>query len=282
MADSDIIEIKAKLWNGHINLRVVLAYKDQKVEYLCTIYRNSYITLKLPAIVEYFSAFVQGLSSKQLWFEYEGVPIKWNLPVGLLYDYLHLPSLLGNFESSSSWTVYLRYDDYPSDYIIPFIYKKDDGTVDFDRSLKEVIVNQLKQSCFVLNGNSKPIMSLSEANSIQLWVSIVDHNLSAYTSINKKIVPKDKAQKIPVRIFIPGTTTIVQAPIYPYGEEEPTSMRDVLSLHLPHLFAEREAIALPYIHGIDTQSLLDEPLLKTWEIFKHLDNFLYVVVIPRV
>ncbi|KAK6457879.1 autophagy protein Apg5-domain-containing protein [Scheffersomyces xylosifermentans] len=299
-AASELIEIKARLWNGYINVRILLYdYEDNESgprsenarentkkpkEFLCRIYRFSYLTLQLPNIIQYFQDFQPELAQRQLWFEYEGVPVKWNLPVGFLYDFLHLPSVVGDIEGSSgrSWTLVLRTQEYPSEYIIPFIYKNHDSAPDYDRCLKEVIVNQLKQSSFVLNGNSRSIMSLSETNSAKLWNSIKTHNLPVYESVNKKILPKDRAQRLPIKIYIPGTATIIQAPISPTKEDKTTSLRDVLETHLPHLFGPKNGnIAVPYIQGVDAGSLLDESLQTTWEIFKHLDNFLYIVVIPK-
>ena len=63
-----------------------------------------------------------------------------------------------------------------------------DGQIDYMKTMNRILMNQLKQSCFVLNGTAKPIMQLSEANTNQLWKSLISRNLSDFNVLNKKII----------------------------------------------------------------------------------------------
>lgn len=237
-------------------------------ELVLNVHRNLYWPLQYGLIADYFARYAPENATKPLWLAYKGTPIKWNLPVGVLYDLLF-------HDSSTIWPLSVHFDDYPLETVIPFIYTER-AHVDYHRLLKEVVVNQLKQSCFVLHGNSKPMMSLSKDESNDFWDAIVHHNLSMYTEINGKITPKTP-QRVPVKIYYKDS--VIQAPIFPLVKEteNPTLLRETLLLLIPDF----EKNALAHVHGIDIDSLLRQSellLVEIWRIFKHLDNFLYIVV----
>ena len=56
------------------------------------------------------------------------------------------------------------------------------------KTMNRILMNQLKQSCFVLNGTAKPIMQLSEANTNQLWKSLISRNLGDFNVLNKRLL----------------------------------------------------------------------------------------------
>mmetsp|Transcript_269 Transcript_269/g.335 ORF Transcript_269/g.335 Transcript_269/m.335 type:complete len:292 (-) Transcript_269:1018-1893(-) len=282
-SSNELIEIKDKLWNGSINIKILMEddnNKDPK-EFLITAYRNSYFPIYFPSVIAYFEHYNERIKCMPVWLEYETVPVKWNLPIGALYDLLHLPSIIQDREDSS-WTLKLRFsDDYPMDQVIPFIYTNEDNSINYNRLLKEVIVNQLKQSCFVINGNSKPIMNLSEKDSDELWNAIRTHNLKLFDKMNKKIIPiRKRFQKLPVKIYIPGSATIIHAPIYPYSETgEAILLKNILDEYLPDLMNNNDKLGSIYIHGINVESIINKEIINVWDLFKHLDNFLYIIVL---
>ncbi|PVH18859.1 hypothetical protein CXQ85_001149 [Candidozyma haemuli] len=166
------MSLNQSVWDGQINVRVV--YGDS--EFLLYIHRNSYFPLHYPEIANFFDSVVNhDLHLCPIWLEHEDVPIKWNLPAGVLYDLLYLPA---NSDKRHQWTLRLGIDTpespYPSRDIIPFSIS--DGSIDYFSMLSQVIVNQLKQSTFVMNGNAKAMMSLSEQDSKSLWKSISQHD----------------------------------------------------------------------------------------------------------
>lgn len=271
MEDIDnLAEIKKKLWNGSINVKILLKFEDQTIEYLLIIPRNSYFPMVFPQIIRYFENFITSIELNKIpvWLEFEKVPLKWNLPVGVLYDYLYLPALL-NGHDLGCWTISMKYEPvYPMEHIIPFDEKLPDGQIDYMKTMNRVLMNQLKQSCFVLNGTAKPIMQLSEDNSNKLWKSLISRNLGDFNVLNKKIIKT--IDKIPVKIYIPGSSTVVQAPI-----SKNQTLQEILSLHTPTL----SSITRPYIQGIDVTSLMNQLIREIWQLFKHLDNFLYITLI---
>lgn len=264
----NLSEIKKKLWNGSINVKIILELptENKNLEYLLFIHRNSYFPIVFPEIIRYFKNFTNiDLSDIPVWLEYEQVPIKWNLPVGVLYDYLYLPAR----ENIDSWTLTMKYDDdYPIEHVIPFNELLPNGEVDYLKTLHQVLTNQLKQSCFVINGTAKPIMQLSEDNSKLLWKSILSRNLTNFASINRKIIKS--IDKIPVKIYIAGSPTVIQVPI-----SKSQTLGEILDLHAANL----AKLAHPFIQGIDATPLVKESLQEIWKLFKHLDNILYITLI---
>lgn len=269
------MSLNQSVWDGQINVRVV--YGD--LEFLLYIHRNSYFPLHYPEIANFFDSVVNhDLHLCPIWLEHEDVPIKWNLPAGVLYDLLYLPA---NSDKRHQWTLRLGIDTpelpYPSRDIIPFSIS--DGSIDYFSMLSQVIVNQLKQSTFVMNGNAKAMMSLSEQDSKSLWKSISQHDYNGFHTIARKLHPRGHlVQRVPVKVYVAGTPVMIQAPISPSTEERATTLNDLLQKWVPSIFNSKLINATPIIHGVDALVLAEEPLLKIWSTFRHLDNFLYIVV----
>lgn len=273
------IILKEKIWNGSVKIKILFDLEDggDKKEFLVNIPRLSYFPVYFDSIVSYFKIFVVEILHSPVWLAYEDVPIKWNLPVGVLYDNLFLPSRL-MLDQTRTWTLDLKYKQYPEEHIIPFIYKNEDDTINYIRSVEEVLINQLKQSCYVMCGNSKPIMTLSQDDTTYLLESIRTHNLKLYGEISKKI-RQNLIQKIPMKIYISGTNNVINAPVDP---KQHKTIESILQTYLPNLL--RDKVALVYIHGINADDLLQEEesdLVEIWQYFKYLDNFLYVIIIAN-
>ncbi|BGO99910.1 Autophagy protein 5 [Rhodotorula toruloides] len=106
------------VFGGSVPIQVVLAedelpaQADRSIEaYYVQAPRIAYLPLLLPQIRKYFVNLVlddntaASLRDQDLWFEADGVPLKWHWPVGLLYDYHYLsnqPSLLPPPPSTST------------------------------------------------------------------------------------------------------------------------------------------------------------------------------------
>ncbi|EGV61613.1 autophagy protein 5 [Yamadazyma tenuis] len=256
---TEVLKIRHKLWNGSINVRI--EFDDgspEPKEYLLTVPRVSYLPIHFKDMVLYFRNF--GPVQEPIWLEYNGIPLKWNLPVGVLYDYYHLPKILDRRHQLPILELTVRSGSkWPGD-LIPFDYK---GEIDYEKTMCDNFFNQLKQSSFVANGNSKLVMNLSKDNSTRLWQSIVSHDLNEYENLNKKILPK-RVSKFPIKIYLPGTP-IIQLPI---------ALNDEFG-HILDQFPGFDA----YIHGIQVNNIRSLEIAELWRVFRHSDNFLYIVMV---
>lgn len=272
--------IKEKVWNGTINVNVRYRYRDGDgtlaVEYLLTIHRLAYFPLYFNDILNYISHFAV-LPQGPVWLETEGdgtgdgtsngtgdgtnsIPLKWNLPAGVLYDY-HC--------NTPIWQLNLKTGSYPPD-LIPFATRDDNDKIDinghtlnYGKSLQENFFNQLKQSNFVINGNAKMVMNLSKDDSTQFWEAVASHNLANYEILNKKMLPK-RVTKVPVKVYTPNSTFI----------QLPLASGD---LTLEEMLAA-EGLGECCIQGIRGKALESVKMTDIWRLFKHLDNFLYIIL----
>lgn len=268
------MEIARKLWDGTIPLHIVFSHDDVERELYLEIHRISYFPLIYEKLVLYFLRYDTSLSIEKVWLEFDDghskVPIQWNIPVGLLYDLLHTSS-----DSNSIWTLRFMHNNYPSNHILPHANVT---------HLKTTFMNQIKQSSYVLYGNSKAIMSLSAGKSEELWNSIVKHNWTLYEAISTNDLVKSKnILRVPIKLYISGSPVVIQAPIFPNAKNGVlhTTLKDVLYEHIPTLFCSG-ITARVIVHGVDISFLLgseDPPsILELWKLFKNVDNFLNLTI----
>ncbi|TNY20575.1 autophagy protein 5, partial [Rhodotorula diobovata] len=101
---------RSLVFAGSVPIEVTLAHSelppnaDRAIDaYYLQAPRISYLPLVLAQVRKYFVDLIlddtsaASLTTDDLWFEADGVPLKWHWPIGLLYDYHHLathPSLL--------------------------------------------------------------------------------------------------------------------------------------------------------------------------------------------
>lgn len=268
--------IQQKLWDGYIHIRVVLDSPkngdEGPIELVLSVRRLSYFPLYFEEIAQFFARYCPEIIDLPLWLEYDGAPVQWHLPVGLLYDLLYFPRTV------PCWTVKLHCSEYPRQFILPF------QSVDYKAHLKLVVMNLLKQSCFVLNGSSRLIMNLNREKSDQLWGAIVQHNWVVHKDINQEIIPiTSKIQRIPIKMYLSGTSTMIQSPVYPElldGGGGANTLQDVVEASFPQSLIDKSSII---IQGISLDDLLtaSPSIVELWSLFKHLDNFLHVTIRPK-
>jgi autophagy-related protein 5 len=129
------------------------------------------------------------------YFTYDSVPLKWHLPVGLLYDIY----VLSSSPSDEATT-------------LPALFKL---TLNFQNGSKlnqisaepavlhDAFINSVKEADFLRSGTAKPIMSLPAAASKSLWSSVQVHDLPIYRRIYSSLLPST-FRNVPLRIYLPS------------------------------------------------------------------------------
>lgn len=114
------------------------------------------------------------------WFSFEGVPLKWHLPIGLLYD-LYAgadPASKGTAESEDAgWDIDDQNSPLPWRIVVHFSDWPDEELVRLDAGgmvMNDAFINSVKEADFLRNGTAKGIMSLSKEDSSGLWKSVQD------------------------------------------------------------------------------------------------------------
>ena len=250
--------------------------------------RLSYLPLLLPRLYTFFSPFLiadaTNVSPYDGYFTYDDVPLKWHLPVGLLYDIYALSSLdpdsttpaplpfrlLLHFSQSTPPPSTMPGSPPPSlkptlSFITPTPLVVHDS-----------FINAVKEADFLRSGTAKPIMSLSAADSKALWTSVQTHDQATYSRIqNSLLPPSGQFRNIPLRVYLPSgpdgkeaSIKVLQAHVPPaiaasssaptlggrVGSTtagQPQTLGTALHTLLPNLFPSRRTpvLARPVLHG---------------------------------
>lgn len=219
------------------------------------------------------------------WFTFDEIPLKWQHPLGLLYDlFANAPphqagdvtsSVVGSAidepshpsgsdSNSPLWTLIIHFSQPPHS-LIPL---SADGRV-----LHDAFINSVKEADHLRNGTAKAIMSLSQADSATLWRSVETQDLTEFQRVNDKLLnPASGAplRRVPIRVYLPsatppaedalaesatietrtaqrGTLRVVQAPVTPKQQNgEPHTLGTALNSILPSVFPSRRS----YIHAL--------------------------------
>ncbi|AQZ10661.1 ATG5 (YPL149W) [Zygosaccharomyces parabailii] len=277
-------QIRSLVWNGALNLQVSvkesLLLKDVSHEESVLnirVPRDTYFAIYLPTIFEHLRPYL--LTDPQndnstFWFQFENVPLFWNYPVGVLYDSMLAlnPSIRACKDTENSinmWKIELNCGPKPPAGIIPLI----DG-ID---QIRSYWMHQWKQSCYILNGSAKQLMSLPMQDSQQFWESVLTRDRGIYESMVAKIVPK-RPKSIPIVLHqtLPAMKRI--QPLATEREDDGTSrsLQDLLKVQYPGLFPDGQVLMKAVSNGIEIP--LDSNLFELYQQLRSFDGFLHVCI----
>ncbi|KAF5957947.1 hypothetical protein HYC85_005172 [Camellia sinensis] len=168
-------EAQKYVWEGAIPLQIHL--HDSEVTTLpppppalILAPRIGYLPLLVPHIKPFFSsALPPGVDT--VWFEYRGLPLKWYIPTGVLFDLLCA-------EPERPWNLTVHFRGYPANILIP---------CEGEDSVKWSFINSLKEAAYIINGNCKNVMNMSQSDQVELWHSVMNGNLEAYLRVSSKL-----------------------------------------------------------------------------------------------
>lgn len=209
--------IQQSIWQSRILLEIRLSASesrlyDHSAPYAVTVPRLSYLPFFLPKLLKFYQedviADIETLNAYEGQFSYEGVPLKWHLPIGLLYDIYVLTVqdvvsnekevLVGSEDNVRPFRLTVSFS--PRDREDKHLLISPDPAIVHDS-----FINSVKEADFVRSGTAKPIMSLSATESKLLWTAVQEHNLDIFAPIYRKLLPDNKPwRNIPLRIFLPS------------------------------------------------------------------------------
>ncbi|OAY60577.1 autophagy protein 5 isoform X1 [Manihot esculenta] len=132
--------------------------------------RIGYLPLLIHLIKPHFAATLPpGVDT--VWFDYNGLPLKWYIPTGVLFDLL-------SAEPERPWNLTVHFRGYPNNLLIP---------CEGEDSVKWSFINSLKEADYIINGNCKNVMHMSQSDQVELWHSVMNGNLEAYLRASSKL-----------------------------------------------------------------------------------------------
>ncbi|KAJ5129849.1 uncharacterized protein N7515_005888 [Penicillium bovifimosum] len=303
--------IQRAVWEGRLPLEIVLAPSESRTfdktdPYLIAYSRIAYLPSLLPRLRAFFSSSLIDPNSQSHdgWFEFEGVPLKWHYPVGLLFDlYAGVDpaskTAARGDESpengSSPWRLIVHFSDWPDD----LVRLDANGMV-----MNDAFINSVKEADFLRNGTAKGIMSLSKEDSSGLWRAVEEIDLPSFQRISSILLPplSQPFRNVPIRIFLPlppdsesAALKVVQSPLPPFVQASSMQSSQILTsrtshatqaqtigsvLHalLPNLFPSRRTpvLAKPVLHGAVIP--MSAPIEEVVRSSAYGDGWAYLVV----
>ncbi|CUS20410.1 LAQU0S01e05974g1_1 [Lachancea quebecensis] len=272
--------VRGRAWAGSLNLRItvypdlLLSSSSQcKHSINFKVPRETYLVFYFPYILERIATELRNNVTEHYngwWVEMEGVPLSWNFPVGVLYDSLTgLDPLLRSSKHQSNsinvWELTLRHGAQSPSSIIPIVRGTD--------QIREFWMHQWKQACFILNGASKQMMSLSKPDTMKFWNSVLRREQNVFDAIREKILPiLENARFIPLRVHLAlPQIRLLEPQARVQDNNGLTSLGNVLNSEFPEWFSDdpsRPNLAKAIIQGIEV------PLqLSLWHLYQELSSF---------
>ena len=267
--------------------------------------RLSYLPLLLPQLHAFFAPYLivdpDSVPAEDGYFTYDGVPLKWHLPLGLLYD-MHVMSV---WDSSSEHVP--SGTQLPFKLTLHFSHSAEGTSVNLINpdpvSMHDSFINSVKEADFLRSGTAKPIMTLPAADSKALWSSTQENHLGTFAKIHQSLLPASgQMRNIPLRLYLPSSSEedpttaqirVMQSHVPPVltglqpstaaqaravAGTQPQTMGTALHGLLPGLFPSRRTpiIARPLLHG--AQVPLSANLEDLVRYACYADGWLSVVV----
>ncbi|XP_022759387.1 autophagy protein 5 isoform X2 [Durio zibethinus] len=159
------MEAQKYVWDGAIPLQIHL-HESQVTTLpppppaLILAPRIGYLPLLASLLKPYFSSTLP-----------PGVDTIWYIPTGVLFDLLCA-------EPERPWNLTVHFRGYPGTVLIP---------CEGEDSVKWSYINSLKEAAYIMNGNCKNVMNMSQSDQLELWHSVMNGNLETYQRVSSKL-----------------------------------------------------------------------------------------------
>jgi len=265
MADDK--EVLREIWEGRLPVCFSLATEEVSTPiapdpFYLMIPRMTFFPLVTEKVRRHFVRCVEPEKhDNDMWLEFEKQPLRWHLPVGLLYDLL-----VANNELP--WQITVHFDKYPDNKLLK-CPNKDIVESHFMSCLKEA--DALKHKNHIMS-------LLQERDHNQLWLGLLHDKFDQFWSVNRKLMEhtgEDGFRHIPFRLYAPEITSkpYLQFLMKPLENEKQTTLQDLLLK--ANLKTESKGLQV-IVHGVDIP--LETPLQWMSEHLSYPDNFLHLCI----
>lgn len=263
----------SKVWGGKIPVVFNLASREvTAMETPLPIYmllpRMSYLPLVTKTVREHFAESAPAMRG-DAWFDHDRVPLRWNLPIGVLFDLFPGASL--------PFQITIHFTGFPTASLLPC------RTLN---AVTDTYFHNLKEACFLKYGTSKIIMNMGKSDHEKIGEALVKGDMklfgeaAAHTFAPGGAEATQSLERLPVRIlFSRGFTPALQKrSIMPSIKPKTAAggaqtLRSGLSESVPALDLASVDVR---IQGITPP--LDASLEWLCNNFCHADQFLYVII----
>lgn len=264
-------EILREVWDGRIPICFRIAvdevYTLQHPEpFYVMVPRLSYFPIVTDKVQKHFSTHVrEEHQNSEMWLEYDGQPLKWHYPVGLLFDFY-------GADSSLPWNLTVHFQNFPEEELIHCPSRT---------AVQSHFMATVKEAS-ALKHRTQLVQSMHPKDHKELWQGIMNDKFDQFWAVNKKLMenPGEACFKyIPFRLYQSNKPLIqnLTRPVHESGEK--MTLYNLLENMLPHVVQDIVDSKLKLVtHGIEPS--LDTPLQWMSEHLSYPDNFLHLVLLP--
>uniref|UniRef100_A0A3B5PVV7 Autophagy protein 5 n=2 Tax=Xiphophorus maculatus TaxID=8083 RepID=A0A3B5PVV7_XIPMA len=231
--------------------------------------RVSYLPVVTDKVKKHFLKVMRAEDVEEMWFEYEGTPLKWHYPIGVLFD-LHASNTV------LPWNITVHFKNFPDQDLLHCL-SNSIVEAHFMSSIKEA--DALKHKSQVVN-------DMQKKDHKQLWMGLQNDKFDQFWAMNRKLMeyPTEDGgfRYIPFRIYQTlSDRPFIQKLFRPVSPDcNVHTLGDLLKEMYPDALTndgEQKRYQV-LIHGIEP--LLETPLQWLSEHLSHPDNFLHICVVP--
>lgn len=258
-------EILKQVWEGKLPICFKLE-SDEVVElnqpdpFYLMVPRLSYFPLVIDKVRKYFVRYIASEKQNQdMWLEFEGQPIKWHLPIGVLFDMYMIN------DEDLPWNVIVHFDNFPAVQIFTFSTKE---------MVEAYFLCCLKEAdC--LKHRGKIIKNMQKKDHRRLWLGLVNDQFEPFWAVNRKLMePTDEYKQflhIPLKCYHDDRyTQVLVKPCNENGQQQ--TLQDLLKEVFPDKTEARVRT-----HGFTPP--LETELQWMAEHLSYPDNFLHLFII---
>ncbi|XP_035687247.1 autophagy protein 5-like isoform X2 [Branchiostoma floridae] len=268
---ADDREVLRELWDGRLPIKFNLAADEvASMEHPEPCYllvpRQSYFPLVADKVQRYFLKYTANSQGEEMWLEYEGQPLKWHYPIGVLFD-LHASSTM------LPWSLVVHFQKFPEDELL-HCPGKDAVESHFMSSVKEA--DTLKHRGQVINGMQKK-------DHKQLWMGLQNDKFDQFWAINRRLMEHGEEncfKHLPFRLY-QADKPCIQRLFRPITEEgEQRLLGDLVREVAPQVFNTEEDTSGSWkvvIQGVEPP--METPVQWLSEHFSYPDNFLHICLV---
>ncbi|KAJ4460525.1 putative Autophagy-specific protein 5 [Paratrimastix pyriformis] len=262
------------LWRDEVLVSVTLDPEERTTisnpePYFCLVPRVSYFPLVLPEIERYFRALLPAGTTfdatKDLpWLEVQGQPLRWQHPVGCLYDLY----TAGKADVSAPLPLVLHLRKFPTATIIP---------MHSPEAVRAEFMQMVKEATFLRDGNIKAVNSLVKEQTEQIIAAMTNRDYALFERLTEAFRGQEPL-RFPIRVHLPGTTH-VQLPILAAEMPAECTLGDVMARLLPTLFpSPAPAEGSPAVVAFGAALPLSTPVGWLLRRMAYPDQFLHLAV----
>jgi len=226
-----------------------------------------------------------------VWFDIAGIPVKWHIPVGVLYDYFVRAKGLCDQQNSAVMKITVHFQNFPK-----HVTTDPETAVGFGSILRWPTIDNvkaqyfysLKESHFIRHGDINLINKLLPADMMQLWNAVQLSDVRTFRTVNETLCPVSSdsfsMKNVPVRIFFDPAHPVAQ-----FGLPADTAtIADIVErmsafVSTAKNFANKTDSSSSWVlfcNGIRFDDQPKMPLSMVYKLFHSFDNYLYFSYLP--